>query len=138
MIAFFIFVIIISQKEKMKILLSLIFLFLSQISAQIVEPVKFTFYQNFSPVIRSNYSAEEDKYIEAATFFNSNKNVLLQKDDQAKLIFDQIKEKFTDLINSYPQSNLNDDSYLAIAEAAKLIDDADEYIENLNIVINNF
>jgi len=95
-------------------------------------------YKNKRPFQQLVYNNDELLYIEAAKYFNSNKNRLGKETQEAADIFNQIKNRFLKVITQYPNSKLVDDAQLAIAEAAKHLNDKNLYETELQKVIKNY
>lgn len=99
------------------------------------EPEK---YLNKKPIKHSDYNADEELYIDAATYFYENKSNLSSGNQTAVSTFEQIKTLFLKIENQYPDSKLTDDAQLAIAEAARYLDDKNLYESELQKVISDY
>lgn len=121
-----------------KIITYVLFLSTALLSQNIKKQNTDIYYKNEHPVSRKNYNDAETLYIEAATYFKEKLPVLLLNTNESNNEFELIKGKFQNIINNFPNSNLADDSQLAIAEAAKHLNNLDLYESELNKVIDNF
>lgn len=121
--------------HKYKIISLMVFL-LQILSAQ-DKPLTHL-YKNEKPIQKAFYADDENLYISAATYFNDNKNKLSLGTQESTNTFEQIKNKFLQIITQHPNSLLKDDAQLAISEAAKYLNDKNLYETELQKVIDDF